>query len=78
LIPHPNETFGGLISNIAPNNATTMPSLHFTVAPPRKQARTGRTGTARFNHHLPGAPVKLVWTLVCLVFELGIGNGRRR
>jgi hypothetical protein len=30
-------------------------------------------GTARFNHHRAGVPVKLAAALVCLVFELGIG-----
>ena len=49
-----------------------MPSLHFAVAPPRKQARTGNTGTATFNHQRAGAPVKLARVLGCLVFELGI------
>ena len=78
MIPHPNDTFGGLISNIAPNNATMMPSLHFTVAPPRKQASTGSIGTAKFNHQRPGAPVKLAGNLVCLIFELGMGSGRGR
>jgi hypothetical protein len=35
-------------------------------------------GTAKFNHQRPGAPVKLAGSLVCLVFELGIGGGRER
>ena len=54
-----------------------MPSLHFWVAPPRKQARTGNVATAMFNHHRAGAPVKLAGVLVCLVFDLGIGGGRQ-
>src|SRR3954464_15598602 len=60
-----------------PKSATTIPSLHFKVAPPRKQARTGRAGTARFNHQRAGAPVKLAGVLLVLVFAVGIGGGRR-
>jgi hypothetical protein len=77
LIPHPRETFGGFTSNIMPNRATTTPSLHFSVAPPRKQAATGNAGTAKFNHQRPGAPVKLAATRFDLVLELGMGAKRR-
>jgi hypothetical protein len=55
-----------------------MPSLHFAVAPPRKQARTGSAGTATFNHQRAGAPVKLAAVLVGLDFERGIGSGQGR
>ena len=61
--PRPREKLGGSTSKMIPNNETTTPSLHFSVAPPRKQARTGRIGTKMFLHHRPGSSVKLGWIL---------------
>src|ERR1700729_2227960 len=38
----PSENRGGCRSRIRPRRATTMPSHHFCVPPPRKQASTGK------------------------------------
>ena len=42
----PNEWRGGSKTNHRPSAATTIPSDHFSVEPPRKQASTGNNATA--------------------------------
>src|ERR1700759_4569804 len=56
--PQPSENRGGYINKIRPRRATTTPSHHFWVAPPRKQARIGKVA-ARIPAPLPKAPARL-------------------
>jgi hypothetical protein len=76
FIVRPIDNCGGCTRSITPKSAAMTPSLHFWVAPPRKQARTGSAGTARFNHQRPGAPVKLAGFLDVLIYAVGIGGVR--
>ena len=48
----PSESLGGSTSRMRPSSATMMPSLHFSVAPPRKQASTGKRG----DRNIPPPP----------------------
>ena len=47
----PSEKRGGFTISSTPSMATMIPSAHFSVAPPRKQASTGQ---GRDRHILPG------------------------
>src|SRR6266550_1958463 len=43
FVTEPSERRGGRTRSKKPSNATTIPSAHFSVAPPRKQASTGNS-----------------------------------
>src|SRR5205823_8228477 len=54
LIFQPKERRGGWKIRKRPNKATTMPSAHLLVAPPRKTAKTGSSAMKKLRAHCAG------------------------
>src|ERR1041385_245949 len=67
FVAAPSEARGGRMSRQKPRTVNTIPSAHFCVPPPKKQARTGNRAMAA----LPTISPVEMWRLLRLEWERG-------